>query len=144
MALIDQIPSNKVKDSRSWSRALTGRVKAEPLSALILATIVATFIIFFGFVPLFIKGVYTAGLGSTAMWAWQAWTGEQAHSRLVLFVSLGLVIYHWKEIRDAPKRGANWGMGLVIVGIGLFVLSARCLQPRIALASLPFLTFGAV
>jgi exosortase len=138
------ITSSKVEQLKPQPRAISGWLKAEPLSAFLFAGIIATLVIFFGFVPLFIKGVYSAGLGSTATWAWQAWTGEQAHSRLVAFVSLGLVCYHWKQIRDAPKRGANWGLIFVLVGIALFVLSARCLQPRLALASLPFLIFGAV
>jgi exosortase len=136
--------SSEVEQSKSWPRLIIDWVKAEPLSAALLTAIVATLVIFFGLVPLFIKGVYSAGLGSTAGWAWQAWTGEQAHSRLVPFISLGIVCYHWKQIRDAPKGGANWGLIFVFIGILLFLLSARCLQPRIALASLPFLIFGAV
>jgi exosortase len=136
--------SSEVEQSKSWPRLITDWVKAEPFSAALLAAIIVTFVVFFGFVPLFIKGVYSAGLVSTAGWAWQAWTGEQAHSRLVPLISLGIVCYHWKQIRDAPKQGANWGLIFVFAGILLFLLSARCLQPRIALASLPFLIFGSV
>jgi len=121
-------------------------VKAEPLSALLLATIVATLTVFFGFVPLFVKGVYSAGLGSTAVWAWQAWNPamNQEHSKLVPLISLVLVWYHRNEIRRAVKKGSNAGLIFLAVGILLFLLSARCLQPRLALASIPFLIFGAV
>ena len=133
-----------MEQSRSWPRLITDWVKAEPLSTLLLAAIITTLVVFFGFVPLFIKGVYSAGLVSTAGWAWQAWTGEQAHSKLVPLISLGLICYHWKEIRAAPKRGASWGLIFVLLGIVLFILSARCLQPRIALLSIPFLIFGGV
>jgi exosortase len=123
---------------------LTDWIKREPVSALLLATILATLVYFFGFVPLFIKGMFSSGVGSTAAWAWQAWTGNQVHSRLVPFISLGLVVYHWKAIRAAPKSGSNWGLAFVAIGISLFLLAARCLQPRIALASLPFLIYGSV
>jgi exosortase len=141
----DQMTSSEMEQSKSWPRLSTDWIKAEPLSAALLVAIITTLVVFFGFVPLFIKGVYSAGLASAAAWAWQAWSGEeQAHSKLVLFISLGLVCYHWKELRDAPKGGANWGLIFVFAGILLFLLSARCLQPRFALASLPFLIFGAV
>lgn len=88
--------------------------------------------------------MFSSGVGSTAAWAWQAWTGNQVHSRLVPLVSLGLVWYHRKAIRAAPKRGSNWGLAFVAIGIALFLLAARCLQPRLALASLPFLVYGSV
>src|SRR5438105_1328167 len=122
-----------MEQPKSWPRLIADWVKEEPVSAALFAAIVATFVVFFGWIPLFIKGVFAAGLTSTAGWAWQAWTGEQAHSRLVPLISLGLVIFRWKEIRGAPKRGANWGLIFVVTGILFFLLSARCLQPRMAL-----------
>ena len=145
MPVLDQQPASKSEQPKPSVRAVADWFKNEPLSAFLVASIVATLVVFFGFVPLFIKGVFSAGLTSTAGWAWQAWAGEeQAHSKLVLFISIALVCYHWKEIRIAPKRGANWGLSFVLVGIAFFILGARCLQPRIALASLPFLIFGSV
>jgi exosortase len=129
---------------RSWFQQITESVRRDPLSALLIATIVATFVYFFGFLPLFMKGTFSSGIGSTAAWAWEAWTGNQAHSRLVPLVSLGLVYYHRKEIRQAEKHGANWGLAFAGIGIGLFLLGARCLQPRISLASIPFLIYGSV
>jgi exosortase len=119
-------------------------IKREPLSAALLFTIVGTLVYFFGFVPLFIKGMFSSGVGSTAAWAWQAWSGNQAHSRLVPFISLGFVWYHRKKIREAGKRGSNLGLVFIGIGICLFLLGARCLQPRIALASAPFLIYGSV
>jgi exosortase len=86
-------------------------------------------------------------MASVAAWAWQAWTsgpaGNQEHSRLVPLISLGLVWYHRKEIKSAVKLGSNNGLIFVAVGIVLFLLGARCLQPRLALGSLPFLIYGA-
>jgi exosortase len=116
------------------------------LEALLLVTLIATLIYFFGFVPLFIKGTFVNGVCSTAAWAWQAWNPgmNQEHSKLVPFISLGLIWYHREKIRQAPKQGSNKGLIFVAIGILLFVLSARCLQPRMALASVPFLIYGSV
>jgi len=117
-------------------------MKSNPIEALLLVTIVGTFVYFFGFVPLFVKGLFVSGVGSTAAWAWQAWTGNQEHSRLVPFISLALVWYHRKEIQKAEKSGSNKGLLFVGIGIAFFLLGARCLQPRFALASVPFLIYG--
>src|SRR2546428_2263862 len=121
-------------------------VKRDPLAAVLLVTMVSTLVYFFGFVPLFVKGTAVGGVSSTAAWAWQAWTpaANQEHSKLVPLISLALVWYHRKKIRNAVKRGSNTGLVFVAIGIVLFLLSARCLQPRLALASLPFLIYGSV
>jgi exosortase len=134
------------KASINWLAVAGDWVKRDPLAAVLLATILGTFVYFFGFVPLFVKGLFVSGVSSTAAWAWQAWTPatNQEHSKLVPFISLGLVWYHRDEIRRAVKRGSNKGLIFVGIGIVLFVLSARCLQPRLALASLPFLVYGSV
>ena len=128
----------------NWFQQITESIRREPLSALLLVTIVGTLIYFFAFVPLFIRGMFSMGVGSTAEWAWQAWTGNQAHSRLVPFVSLALVWYHRKQIKAAEKHGSTWGLAFTGIGIGLFLLGARCLQPRISLASVPFLIYGCI
>jgi exosortase len=121
----------------TWSNALP---------TLLICTIIATLVSFFGFIPLFIKGVFANGACSTAAWAWQAWNPQmnQEHSKLVPFISLALVWYHRDKIGRALKQGSNSGLVFVAVGIVLFVLSARCLQPRLALASVPFLIYGSV
>jgi len=131
---------------RSWFQQIIESIRRDPLSALLIATITATFVYFFGFVPLFVKGTFVSGACSTMAWAWQAWNPQmnQEHSKLVPFVSLALVIYHHKQISAAPKRGSNQGLFFVLAGIALFLLSARCLQPRFALAAAPFLIYGSV
>ena len=129
-----------------WLKAAGRWVKRDPIAALLLCSILGTLVYFFGFLHLFVKGTFVSGLCSTAAWAWQAWTPamNQEHSKLVPFISLGLVWYHREKIRQAPKQGSNKGLIFVGIGILLFVLSARCLQPRFALASLPFLIYGSV
>jgi exosortase len=128
------------------SRSVYGWLKSNPVAALLLVTIIGTLVYFFGFVPLFIKGVFVNGITSVAGWAWEAWKPgtNQEHSKLVPFISLGLVWWHSRKIKEAPKDGSNSGLIFVGVGILLFLLSARCLQPRFALTSLPFLIYGAV
>ena len=86
------------------------------------------------------------GASSVFAWAWQAWnpTANQEHSKIVPLIFLGLIWHHRKQIAAAPKQGDNRGLIFVVIGIGLFVLAARCLQPRFALGSLPFLIYGSV
>lgn len=114
---------------------------ANPAPAALLALIVATLVYFFGFVHIFVNGALTA-----ARWSWEAWNPEmnQEHSRLVLPIFLGLILYHYREIARAPKEGSNRGLIWVGIGVLLFVLSARCLQPRMAITSVPFLVYGSV
>lgn len=132
--------------SANWVATAGDWVRRDPVGAVLLLTTVSTLVYFFGFVPLFVKGTAVGGVSSTAAWAWQAWNPgmNQEHSKLVPLISLGLVWYHRKEIQNAVKRGSNTGLFFVAIGILLFLLSARCLQPRLALASLPFLIYGAV
>jgi exosortase len=127
-------------------RASIEWVKANPISGLLLCTIVATFVYFFGIVPLFIRGTFISGACSVFSWAWQAWSpgANQEHSKIVPLVFAGLIWYHRREIARAPKSGDNKGLIFVGIGILLFVLGARCLQPRLALGSIPFLIYGAV
>jgi len=130
----------------TWFDRASDFIKREPLSALLLATIVATFVYFFGFVPLFVRGTFVSGVSSVFSWAWQAWnpTANQDHSKVVPVIFLGLIWYHRKKIAAAPKQGDNRGLIFVGIGVFFFVLAARCLQPRLALASLPFLIYGSV
>jgi exosortase len=127
-------------------RASIESVKANPVSAILVCTIVATFVYFFAVVPLFIRGTFVSGACSVFAWAWQAWNpgANQEHSKIVPLVFVGLIWYHRKEIARATKSGDNKGLFFVGIGILLFVLSARCLQPRMALGAIPFLIYGAV
>jgi exosortase len=132
--------------TRTWFEHVNDFVRREPLSALLLATTIATLIYFFAFVPLFVRGIFIHGAGSVVAWAWQAWNpgANQEHSKLVPLIFLWLIFYHRKKIAAAPKEGSNIGLLFVLAGIILFVLGARCLQPRMALGALPFLIYGGV
>ncbi|MCX6966382.1 MAG: exosortase/archaeosortase family protein [Verrucomicrobia bacterium] len=112
-----------------------------PLGALALGAIATTLVYFFAVVHPF-----AYGLLSTARWAWEAWSpgGDQSYGRLVPFMALGLFFYHRDALKQAP--GGGYALGLLPLGLGilLFVLSVRCVNPRMGLASTPWLLFGAV
>jgi len=112
---------------------------ANPLGALLLAAIAATLVYFYQYVHPFYSGSR-----STLVWARSAWNpeGDQSYGAFVPLISLGLFVYHWGELRRAPKQGDNSGLGWIAAGILLFVLAVRCLQPRMALLSIPFLLYG--
>src|SRR4051794_41342460 len=132
--------------NRSWFQQVTESIRREPLAAVLFVTVVATFVYFYAVVPLFIRGTFISGACSVLAWAWQAWNpgSNQEHSKLVPLIFLGLIFYHRNEIARAKKAGDNKGLFFVAVGVILFLLSARCLQPRLALGSIPFLIYGGV
>jgi exosortase len=119
-------------------------VRRNPAHAFLLAAIFATVIYYFGFLGLFIKGTYAQGVASAAAWAWQAWNpvANQEHSKLVPLIFLILVWLARDKIRRAPKSGSDSGMVFVLISIALFLIGARCLQPRITLLAIPFLIYG--
>lgn len=129
---------------QQWWQELVAQARQRPAGAFLLAAIAVTFVYFFGFVPLFVKGMFVEGYCSVAVWAWQAWNPgmNQEHSKLVPLIFIGLLYYHRERLRAAPKKGSNMGLLFVGAGILLFLLGARCLQPRLAIASVPFLIYG--
>ncbi|MEI6561059.1 MAG: exosortase/archaeosortase family protein [Verrucomicrobiota bacterium] len=112
-----------------------------PLGALALGGIAATLVYFFACVHPFAYGSI-----STARWAWEAWNpeGDQSYGSMVPFIALGLFFYHRNQLKQAAPGGH--GLGLLPLGLGilLYVLAVRCLNPRMALASTPFLIYGMV
>ena len=122
------------------------QARLQPVALFLFFSVAATLVYFYGFLPLFVKGAFTNGICSTAAWAWQAWTPamNQEHSKLVPFIALGLAWYHRDKIAKAPKERSNAGLWFLGVGVLLFLLSARCLQPRFALASVPFVLYGSI
>ena len=112
-----------------------------PLGALALGGIGATLVYFFA-----VLHPFTYGIISTARWAWEAWNpeGDQSYGRMVPFIALGLFFYHREALKKAPPGGYTLGLLPLGMGMLLFVLAVRCLNPRMGLASTPFLIYGAV
>lgn len=103
----------------------------------------AAVIWFFGFVPRY------ATDRSMSVFAWLngAWNGETdyEHGLLFPFVILGLIIYRFKDLREAAAndRGSFMGLFAVFAGAALYAIAYRTFQPRIAAGGLPFLLWGA-
>ena len=115
--------------------------RQNPVAMALGIALVATLAFFFGALHLFVNNSETA-----AVWAWLAWNPEQnqEHSKLVPLISLYLAWCHRDEILKAKKQGAPLGLAFVFAGVFLFLLSARCLQPRMAQMALPFLLYGSI
>ena len=112
-----------------------------PLGAVAAAGIAATLYYFF-----WVLHPFAYGAISTARWAWDAWNpeGDQSYGCMVPFIALGLFYYHREALARAPGGGDTLGLVPLLFGILLFVLSFRCLNPRMALASVPFLLYGGI
>ncbi|MGI8436014.1 MAG: exosortase/archaeosortase family protein [Chthoniobacterales bacterium] len=122
--------SDSVRKAGDW-------IRKNPAQAFLLAAIAATFVYFYGFLRLY------AGLPIGA-WAWLRYLPayNQEHSKLVPFAFLFLVWYHRQALVAARKEGSNWGLLLIGLGVLLYVVAARALQARLAIAALPFLFSG--
>ena len=112
-----------------------------PLGALALGGIAATLVYFSAIVHPFAYGSM-----STARWAWEAWNpeGDQSYGRMVPVIAIALFYYHREKLKQAAPGGSALGLIPLGLGILLYVLSVRCLNPRMGLASAPFLIYGAV
>ena len=121
------------------ARAFVQWCGQNPGSAALVAGIVATLVFFFGIIKPFVNGAESA-----AYWAWLSWNEENelTHGWLVPLATLWLIWSHKEELRRAPKGGSNQGFAWVSLGIVLFVLAVRCLQPRLAMMSVPVLIYG--
>ena len=113
----------------------------EPAAAVLSATIIATLVYFFQ-----VLHPFYSGTRSVVVWARSAWNpeGDQSYGAFVPLIAIGFFIYHWNDLRRSPKQGDDRGLIGVGLGILLFVLSVRCLQPRIALFATPFLLYGGI
>ena len=126
---------------RTCFQGITESIRREPVSALLVATIVVTFVYFFGWLHLF-----TNGRLSTWTWAWQAWNPETnyEHAKIIPLVVAFLIWYDRDKLKNAPMGSSRWGWAFIAVGLFLFVAGARTLQARLTLTALPVLLFGAV
>src|SRR5712671_6578542 len=127
--------------TRTWFQGITESVRREPASALLFATIVVTFVYFFGWLHLF-----TNGNLSTWTWAWQAWNPETnyEHAKIIPLITVFLVWHARDKLKVAPNSSSRWAVLFIGAGLFLFVAGARTLRARLTLTALPFLLFGVV
>lgn len=113
-------------------------IKANPAAAAMGLGVAAVVGFFYCAVPLFGHELSTAG------WAWSAWNPETRyeHAKLVPLIILFLIWNAFPKLRAARVEPSKLGWAPLILGIFFFLISARSLQPRIALFALPFLCLG--
>lgn len=88
---------------------------------------------------------YGSGRSQSAFaWIWSAWNGENDYEHGPLFpvIIAGLVTHRFKTLKTAATQGSAWGLLAVILGTLLYAAAYRTLQPRVAIAALPFLLWG--
>jgi exosortase len=122
-------------------RASVEWAKKNPNLILLLFTVVATFVYFFGWLHLFSNGRL-----STWTWAWQAWNPETnyEHAKFIPLIAAFLIWYDRDRLKTVPLGSSRWGWLFVAIGLFLFVAGARTLQARLTLTALPVLLLGVV
>ena len=124
-------------DTLEWLRWL----QARPAAAALVVAILATLTGFLGFVEPFSRQTISA-----FEWMWSAWNPEThyEHGPFIPCVFLFLVWNAQSKLRQAQIGSSKWGLAILGFGVLLYLVAARALQPRLALAALPFLLFGAI
>lgn len=124
-------------DTLGWWQWL----RARPSRLAFTGGLLATLTVFYGFVPLFTKHTLTV-FG----WAASAWNKETnyEHAWFIPPIALFLLWNAQPKLRAVRPGSSPWGLTLVGAGILLYLAGARTLQPRVALAGLPFLLLGLV
>src|SRR5215467_1321386 len=123
----------------TWFDRINEFVRREPLSALLIATLVTTFVYFFGSLHLF-----TEGRLSTWTWAWQAWSPETnyEHAKLIPLIIAFVIWYDRGKLKSAPAGSSRWGWLFIALGLFLLFAVARTLLAGLTMTSLPVLLFG--
>jgi exosortase len=118
-----------------------GPITRQPLIFLLLATLLATLLFFFGIVKLF-----SGQQLSTFVWAWQAWNPETnyEHAKLIPLITAFLVWTSREKLKTAQLGSSPWGWLFIGLGLFLFFAGARTLQGRLTLTALPVLLFGII
>ncbi|MFC7338070.1 exosortase/archaeosortase family protein [Haloferula chungangensis] len=91
-----------------------------------------------------VKGFGPGQKQSPLVWLESAWNAEtrMEHGFMVPLVSVGLIAWQWKKLREVASR-ADWrGLPVAILGVFFFILAHRTGQPRIAIGGLPFILWG--
>jgi exosortase len=105
-----------------------------------LAFSVAVLIWFYG-----MDSRYGADRGLSAFgWIMSAWNDDLGYEHGPLFpiVVAGLIIYRFKDLKAVVGPGSYWGLLAALLGVLLYAVACRTLQPRIAMGGLPFILWG--
>ena len=104
-----------------------------------------------GLVVLYFLGIhhaYPSTLGKSLVhWTWLACNSKNdfLHGRFIPLVFVVLSVIAWKKARTETRiPSMSWGIVGISIGIGLYLMSIRAIQPRLALFGLPFLILGSL
>ena len=134
--------TDEIADWFKERRALISEwVSREPRAAWWVAAFAMAVIVFFGVIPLFSNYSLTA-----FRWVWQAWNPETnyEHGVIIPWVALFLFLHALPKLKGLPIGPSAWGIWWIAGGVFLFLVAARTLQPRLAVAALPLLIFGLI
>lgn len=83
---------------------------------------------------------------SALNWLYGNWQSgsDLEHGKFLPFLVFGLIAYRFREIRESIDKGSWLGVGAVVFGCLLYFAAYRTIQPRIAIAGLPFILCGLV
>ena len=124
-----------------WHVAALEWVRANPAATAVWASLVATITVFYGLIPLYYLKLTAFG------WAYVSWNASESHYEhgpLVPVIAAGLVWFALPRLRALQRKPDNLGLIPLLLGLVLYVLSARTLQPRLALGGLPFILLGVI
>lgn len=97
---------------------------------------------FYGVLPMF-----EAAHGATPFrWLWQCWQSDKLDYEHGKLIPIAVVLLVWRQRKRIAVEEAHprwWGLLILVLGILLFLASARTLQPRLSLGALPFIVLGA-
>ncbi len=120
-------------------------MRTNPLAAALAGTMLLTLAVFYAGKPLF---YVPADRHFITAWQWirAAWNPENhyEHGPLVPFIILFLIWNALPKLRGVVPKPSAAGLAVLAFGVGLYLISARALQPRFAWGALPFMLLGAV
>ena len=123
-----------------------GLIKSWLKSPIALPLVLIALVVFYFFC---ICDVYTVlGNRKSAVFPWMvdSWNGRNdlLHGFAVPFLFIAFSYQAFKVMRTEPDSSGKSGLLILLLGLLLFVASARTIQPRLALIGIPFVISGAV
>jgi exosortase len=90
--------------------------------------------------------VFMSGHQSLGIWSIRGWNepNDLEHGWLVFPAAAYAVWWRRAELAAAPKSSSLLGLGILLLGVGMFVISVRTLQPRYGQVSIPVVLYGGV
>ena len=93
---------------------------------------------------LVVPGFGPGRLQSPLSWLESTWNGETdfEHGYLVPLITIGLIAWQWKHLRQVATKGNLLGALVALAGAFFFVLAHRTGQARLAVGGFPMVLWG--